>query len=379
MPTKLLPKNNIPEYQLGGLISNIGLSLYNLSNSLFGTYKQPQQKTKNLNYDPQLKKLQQQLYNIGAFKNVSKEKAVDGLPGNLTNNAIRVAKSMGYTIENNKLIEPTNGGFLDGIKNAWKKLTGTYVPTLEEFKEQKRQELRNKAARVNSQTITPNFPQLGRSPMQGHDMDIFGKKKWSVEKTRKEFSKYSKQAKQYLLDNPNIEPLAKKRIQEAIKYYDKVVQDPNYITKNGGGFGCIYTASGAYGDNMRYTNNRQLANDILAGKDTGYEIVDDDNYKVGDIIQLGKSTNKSYPHHAEMVIDTFMGYPKLAQTQAEGYGPKDKETSGISAWNNFLGMQIASLGRHDNGKLNQGLQVIRFVGTKKQNKEWEKEYHKLYG
>ena len=372
MPTKLLPKNNIPEYQLGGFISNLALSLTNLTNNLFGRARIPQKTNtpKNSKYDPQLKNLQEQLYNIGAFKGVSKNKAVDGIPGRLTNNAIKTAQSMGYSIKDNKLISPNNNSFIDGIRNAWNKLFGQRVPTLEEFKEKKRQEIRDKAALTNSQIITPDFPQLGRASEKGHDMDVFGKKGWSIEKTKKEFAKYAKQAREYLQKNPNIEPLAKKRIENTIKYYDKVVEDPTYLNRNGGGYGCIYTASGSYGDNMRYSNNKQLADAILAGKDTGYEIVEPGDYKVGDIIQLGRSEKNNYPHHAQMVTDTFLGYPKLAQTQAEGYGPGDKEND----WNNMLYHGIRGIFDKRNG-----LQVVRFVGTKKQNDQWEKEYHKLYG
>lgn len=372
MSTKLLPKNNIPEYQLGGFISNLALSLNNLTNNFFGKTR-VQQKTsvpKNSRYNPQLKKLQEQLYNIGAFKGISKNRAIDGIPGRLTNNAIKTAQSMGYTIKNNKLISPNNSSFIDDIRSAWNKLFGQHVPTLEEFKEKKRQEIRNKAALVNSQIITPDFVQLGTAPEKGHDLDVFGKKGWSIEKTRKEFTKYAKQAREYLQKNPNIEPLAKKRIESALKYYNKVIKDPTYLNRNGGGYGCIYTASGAYGDNMRYSSNVQMANDILSGKDTGYELVEPGNYKVGDIIQLGRSEKNNQPHHAQMVTDTFLGYPKLAQTQAEGYGPSDKEND----WNNMVYHSIRGIFDKRNG-----LQVIRFIGTKKQNDQWEKEYHKLYG
>jgi len=118
-------------------------------------------------------------------------------------------------------------------------------------------------------------------------MDVFGKKGWSIEKTRKEFAKYAKQTRDYLAKHPNIEPLAKKRIMETLSYYDKVVKDPTYINRNGGGYGCIYTASGAYGDKFRWSNNKGLADAILAGKDTGFELVKPGSYKTGDIIQLG--------------------------------------------------------------------------------------------
>lgn len=43
--------------------------------------------------------LQDQLYNIGAFGNIKYEKAIDGIKGKLTSNAIKKAKEMGYTID----------------------------------------------------------------------------------------------------------------------------------------------------------------------------------------------------------------------------------------------------------------------------------------
>jgi len=69
-----------------------------------------------------------------------------------------------------------------------------------------------------------------------------------------------------------------------------------------------------------------------------------------------------------MVTDlSFTGGVKLAQTKAAGFGLDDKEDD----WDNYDKMVW-------HGK-QEGMQLLRFVGTKKQNEDWEKEYHKLYG
>lgn len=243
-------------------------------------------------------------------------------------------------------------------------------PTLEQFLEMKRQEVRDQAALVNSQIITPNFPVLGTGPMKNHDMDVRGKKGWNDERIRKEFTKYAEKTQKYLDEHPNLEPLARQRIQETLNYYNKVKENPSYIDKHGGGFGCITTASGAYGNSNVRWNNKQFANEILSGKDTGFAIVEPGDYRKGDIIQLGRSEEGNYPHHAEMVTDTFLGYPKLAQTQAEGYGLNDKEND----WNNYANLWLRSL-----YEKHKGLQVVRFVGTKSQNEKWKREYEQLYG
>lgn len=391
--TKLIPKNNnIPEYQLGGFISNLGLSLMNAAQHLFSrsnvapkvkkniTKSNTSKKSKDPRYNPDIEKLQSQLYRIGAFGDLSKEKAIDGIQGRRTNNAIKYAKSKGYQIKNNTLIKPNeNLSLLDRVKNAWRNLN---KPSLEEFKEKKRQELRNQAALVNSQVNVPNFVEMKGTPsMKDHDLDLRGKKyNWDDQKIKQEFTKYANETREYLKKHPNLEPLAKKRILETLSYYEKVAKNPKYHDKNGAGFGCIYTASGAYGDQFRYQNNRRLTDAIRRGEDTGFEVVNYDpirdtgKLKVGDILQLGRN-DRTYAHHAEMVTDKIMGYPKLAQTQASGFSPSDKDND----YDNYLKMiQQSRTGWHE-GRQNQGMQLLRFVGTKKQNEDWEKEYYKLYG
>lgn len=317
-----------------------------------------------------LKVVQKILYDSGAFGNIPEYRAVDGIMGPLTRKAMAQYLSKGKlfgSFNSGTTKQPTNNNTKADLSNL----------SLEEYKELKRDEIRQKAARVNSQTITPDFPILAGGPQKGHDLDLYGKRKWSEDKVKTEFNYYISVAENYLRNNPNIEPLAKKRIQNTIKYYKKVVADPSYINKYGGGFGCIYTASGAYGDQFRYASNSDLANKILAGKDTGFQLVRDlgnpHQWKVGDIVQVGRSEKGNSPHHAEMVVSKskLLGMPVLAQTNAEGYGPSDKEND-VALHRYYERLESdKELGKPGGG------QIIRFVGTKAQNKQWEQEYYAM--
>lgn len=333
---------------------------------------------------------QKMLYNAGAFGNISEQAAVDGIMGPMTKKAMEQyykGKIFRKPFQNRK---PSNQRKSTDILNGGKFNFGSFFSfsnkdntnntsnnitnmSLEEYKELKRDEIRQKAARVNSQTITPDFPILAGGPQKGHDLDVYGKKKWSEDKVKAEFKSYISVAENYLKNNPNIEPLAKQRIQNTIRYYKKVVADPHYIDKYGGGFGCIYTASGAYGDKFRYASNSDLANKTLAGKDTGFEIVDSVrnpfDWKVGDIVQVGRSEKGNSPHHAEMVVSKRLGLPVLAQTNAEGYGPSDKEND-VALYRYWERLESDK----ERGKPGGG-QILRFVGTKAQNKQWEQEYY----
>ena len=381
--SKLIKKNyssynlteEIPKAQLGTILTilNKGLNkareTYRDVIESIPSFNNTNPENKNPKQDSNLKKLQKQLYDIGAFGKIAINKAVDGKDGPLTQGAIQKAKDLGYEVNGFNLVKKDQS-FLDKLTNAWNNLIGNRKPTLEEFKEKKRQELRDQAARVNSQNPFPNFPQMDVGPWKGHDMDVRGKKGWDDNRIRKEFTKYANDAQKYLKQNPNLEPLAKKRIQEALDYYKKVAKNPKYLDTHGGGFGCIYTASGSYGDDYRNLNNKKLSDDIQKGKDTGFIQIQPDEYVVGDIIQLGKNTNGIYnPHHAQMVTDTFMGYPKLAQNSAIGYG-QDSKSNNWSNAKNFT---------RTRRNLGEEFRVLRFVGTKDQNKKWEEEYYKLYG
>ena len=388
MPQKLITRNKnytvdyIPEAQLGMILSvlknkikNIGQGFSDIVDSIPGTDSYNQsingqivRKKSNPKYDPQVERLQSQLYDIGAFGNLSRSKAVDGVDGQLTQKAVQKAEQMGYSINGSKVSK--NSNFLERLKNAWDSVIGNRKPSLEEFKEKKRRELREQAARVNSQVTLPNFPQMNIGPEKGHDMDVRGKRGWDNDRIRKEFTKYARDAEKYLKENPNLEPLAKQRMREVIEYYKKVASNPAYIDTHGGGYGCIYTASGAYGDAYRKQNNKNLSDAIARGEDTGFIQIQPNSYEVGDIIQIGVNNGKTYkPHHAEMVTDTFMGYPKLAQNSATGYGPESKSNN----WSNAMEYTRRA---KDSG---EEFRVLRFVGTKDQNKKWEEEYYRLYG
>ena len=324
--------------------------------------------------DDEILKLQKMLYDSGAFGNIPEYKAVDGIMGPLTRKALTQYLFKG------KLSWLFNSGKNNQTTEQLTSNTSTEADlsnlSLEEYKELKRDEIRQKAARVNSQTITPDFPILAGGPQKGHDLDLYGKRKWSEDKVKTEFKFYISVAENYLRNNPDIEPLAKQRIQNTIKYYKKVVENPHYIDKYGGGFGCIYTASGAYGDQFRYASNSDLANKTLAGKDTGFQIIKDlgspYQWKVGDIVQVGRSEEGNSPHHAEMVVSKKLGiWPVLAQTNAAGYGPSDKEND-VALYRYYERLELDK----KKGKPGGG-QIIRFVGTKAQNKQWEQEYYAM--
>lgn len=386
MSKKLYSKNNdyiiqyIPEAQLGMVINMLKDKFRGFKQSYsdfidsipgstsYNQYQNSQyfKKKNDSRYNPKVEELQKQLYNIGAFGSINSSKVIDGIDGPKTQAAIKKATEMGYTVNNFSVSK----SFLSKLKDAWGNLTGTRKPTLEEFKEKKRQELRKQAATINSQNPFPSFPQMDVGPWKGHDMDVRSKKGWDDKRIRKEFTKYVNEAQNYLNNNPNLNPLTKQRIQETLNYYKKVAKDPKYIDSHGGGFGCIYTASGVYGDKYKRLNNKQLSDAIARGEDTGFIQVFADEYKVGDIVQMGVNNGKSYnPHHAEMVTDTFMGYPKFAQNSATGYGKESKSNT----WSNAA---KATRNAKNNG---EEFRVLRFVGTKDQNKKWEEEYYRLYG
>ena len=387
MTTKLVKRKSeiqqtvmIPYAQLGAIIQLFKNKINNIRNSYqdivdsipgndsYNEFENSQyvKRKKDSRYNPEVEKLQRQLYNIGAFGNSVSSKVVDGINGPKTQSAIKKAIELGYNVDNFKVYK----SFFSRLKDAWYNLTGSGKPTLEQFKEQKRQQLRKQAAKVNAENPFPNFPQMDVGPWKGHDMDVRGKKGWNDERIRKEFTQYAVEAQNYLNNHHNLDPLTKQRIQESLTYYKKVAKNPKYIDTHGGGFGCIYTASGVYGDKYKKLNNKQLSDAIARGDDTGFIQIFPDEYQVGDIVQMGLNNGKSYnPHHAEMVTDTFMGYPKLAQNSATGYGTESKS-------NNWSNAREATRNAKNNG---EEFRVLRFVGTKDQNKKWEEEYYKLYG
>lgn len=339
--------------------------------------KRSSQNQRKRRIDKDVLKLQKKLYDAGAFGNIPEYKAVDGIMGPMTRRAFAqfIQNKTKLPFQDKKqnkqklLSSIQNINFFHRYTNNNSAAKDVKQMSLEEYKESKREEIRQKAARVNSQTITPDFPILAGGPQKGHDLDVYGKKKWSEDRVKTEFKYYITVAENYLRNNPDIEPLAKQRIQDTISYYKKVVADPHYIDRYGGGFGCIYTASGAYGNKFRYASNSDLANKTIAGKDTGFEIVDvvhnPFDWKIGDIVQVGRSEEGNSPHHAEMVVSKRAGFPVMAQTNAEGYSPSDKENN------------VALYRLRERMESGGGGQVLRFVGTKAQNKQWEQEYYAM--
>jgi len=113
-----------------------------------------------------------------------------------------------------------------------------------------------------------------------------------------------------------------------------------------------YNQKGLSGNNV-FANNRQLADAIIRGNNTSYEILPwGTELQIGDIIQVGNMSSKLGPHHAAMVTGfNSFGQPLVTQTNAGSAGMEDRDINSHKAY-----VRVVSRGNDDGDPYTPGIQ-----------------------